>query len=52
VTLPLGLNWSTPGAVFDLADRSRRAGCHEIVLREATPADLLRFVDGAFLVDA
>lgn len=52
VTLPLGLNWSTPGAVFDLADRGRRARCYEIVLREGSPTDLLRFVDGALLVDA
>ena len=52
VTLPPGLNWSTPGAVFDLTDRRRRARCYEIVLREGTPADLLRFVDGALLVDA
>ena len=52
VPLPLGLNWSAPGAVFDLADRRRRARCYEIVLREGTPADLLRFVDGALLVDA
>jgi transcriptional regulator with XRE-family HTH domain len=52
VTLPLGLNWSIPGAVFDLADRRRRSRCYEIVLREGAPADLLRFVDGALLVDA
>jgi transcriptional regulator with XRE-family HTH domain len=52
VRLPLGLNWSTPGAVFDLADRRRRARCYEIVLREGAPTDLVRFVDGALLVDA
>jgi transcriptional regulator with XRE-family HTH domain len=52
VTLPLGLNWSTPGAVFDLADRRRRARWYEVVLREGTQADLLRFIDGALLVDA
>jgi transcriptional regulator with XRE-family HTH domain len=52
VTLPLGLNWSTPGAVFDLADHRRRARCYEIVLREGSPADMLRLVDGALLVDA
>jgi transcriptional regulator with XRE-family HTH domain len=51
VTLPLGLNWSTPGAVFDLADRRRRSRCYEIVLREGSPAELRRFVDGALLVD-
>jgi len=51
VTLPLGLDWSTPG-VFDLADRRRRSRCYEIVLREGAPTDLLGFVDGALLVDA
>ena len=51
VTLPLGLAWSRPGATFDLTDRRQRARCYEIVLREGTPADLLRFVDGALLVD-
>jgi transcriptional regulator with XRE-family HTH domain len=51
VTLPLGLNWSRPGAVFRLSDRRQRARCYEIVLREGAPADLLRYVDGALLVD-
>lgn len=51
VTLPLGLNWSTPGATFRLTDRRQRARCFEIVLREGTPADLLQYVDGALLVD-
>ena len=51
VRLPLGLNWSRPGSSFDLSDRNRRARCYEIVLREGTPADLLRLVDGALLVD-
>lgn len=51
VTLPLGLNWSKPGATFRLSDRRQRARCYEIVLREAAPADLLQYVDGALLVD-
>lgn len=51
VTLPLGLNWSRPGAVFRLSDRRERARCYEIVLREGAPADLLRYIDGALLVD-
>jgi DNA-binding XRE family transcriptional regulator len=51
VTLPLGLNWSRPGAVFDLSDRRQRARCYEIVLREGMPADLRRYIDGALLVD-
>jgi transcriptional regulator with XRE-family HTH domain len=52
VTLPLGLNWSTAGAMFDLADGRRRSRCYEIVLREGSPTDMLRLVDGALLVDA
>lgn len=51
VTLPLGLNWSRPGATFRLSDRRERARCYEIVLREGRPADLLRYVDGTLLVD-
>lgn len=51
VTLPLELNWSRPGAAFRLSDRRRRARCYEVVLREGTPDDILRYVDGALLVD-
>lgn len=51
VTLPLGLSWSRPGARFALADRRERARCYEIVLREGMLDDLLRYVDGALLVD-
>ena len=51
VALPLGLNWSRPGATFDLSDRRQRARCYEVILREGTAADLLRYVDGALLVD-
>ncbi|MFC0546756.1 helix-turn-helix domain-containing protein [Kutzneria chonburiensis] len=51
VTLPLHLNWSTPGARFDLRDRPERLLCYEIVLREGKPADILTYVDGALLVD-
>ena len=51
VTLPLGLNWSRPGATFDLRDRRQRARCYEITLREGMPDDLLRYVDGLLLVD-
>jgi transcriptional regulator with XRE-family HTH domain len=51
VTLPLGLNWSRPGAVFELSDRRQRARCYEIVLREGTPDDLCRYIDGALLID-
>ncbi len=51
VTLPLSLNWSRPGSVFALSDRRQRARCYEVVVREGMPADILRFVDGALLVD-
>ena len=51
VTLPLHLNWSTPGTKFDLRDRAERVHCYEIVLREGKPADILAYVDGALLVD-
>ncbi|MCB0997522.1 MAG: helix-turn-helix transcriptional regulator [Acidimicrobiales bacterium] len=51
VELPLGLNWSRPGAVFRLSDRRQRARCYEVVLREGTPSDLLEYIDGALLVD-
>lgn len=51
VLLPLELNWSAPGASFRLRDRRERARCYEIVLDEGTPTDILRYVDGALLVD-
>lgn len=51
VSLPLSVSWSRPGHVFRLSDRRQRARCYETVLREGMPADLLRFVDGALLID-
>ena len=51
VELPLHLNWSAPGRVFDLRSRADRARVYEIVLQEGTPADILNYVDGALLVD-
>jgi hypothetical protein len=51
VELPLTLNWSQPGRVFRLSDRSDRARVYELVLREGGEADVLRYVDGALLVD-
>ena len=51
VTLPLHLNWSTPGTELDLRIRANRARCYEIVLREGLPADILAYVDGVSLVD-
>jgi transcriptional regulator with XRE-family HTH domain len=51
VVLPLHLNWSSAGRVFDLASRSERARVYEVVLREGRPEDVLAYVDGALLVD-
>ena len=51
VVLPLHLNWSEPGRVFQLSDRRQRARVYEIVLREGTPTDLATYVDGALLTD-
>lgn len=51
MTLPLEVDWSSPGISFDLADRRQRARCYEVVLREGMPADILRYIDGALLVD-
>jgi hypothetical protein len=51
VELPLHLNWSEPGRVFDLRSRADRARAYEIVLQEGTSADILNYVDGALLVD-
>ncbi|MDN5917972.1 MAG: helix-turn-helix domain-containing protein [Pseudonocardia sp.] len=46
VTLPLHLNWSEPGRVFDLRDRRQRARVYEIVLRKEPEDDVLTYVDG------
>jgi transcriptional regulator with XRE-family HTH domain len=51
VELPLHLNWSSPGRIFDLRSRADRARVYEIVLQEGTAADILAYVDGALLVD-
>jgi transcriptional regulator with XRE-family HTH domain len=51
VELPLHLNWSAPGRVFDLRARADRARAYEIVLQEGTPVDILAYIDGALLVD-
>ena len=51
VELPLHLNWSARGRVFDLRSRADRARVYEIVLQEGRPADVLDYVDGALLVD-
>lgn len=51
VRLPLTLNWSHPGRVYRLAERTDRARVYEMVLREGQPQDVLDYVDGALLVD-
>jgi transcriptional regulator with XRE-family HTH domain len=51
VKLPLHLNWSNRGRVFDLASRADRARVYEVVLQEGRPIDILAYVDGALLVD-
>jgi transcriptional regulator with XRE-family HTH domain len=51
VELPLHLNWSAPGRIFNLRSRTDRARAYEIVLQEGTPADILAYVDGTLLVD-
>ena len=51
VELPLCLNWSAPGRIFDLRSRPDRTRVYEIVLQEGAPADILAYVDGALLVD-
>lgn len=51
VELPLHLNWSDLGRRFDLRDRADRVRVYETVLREGTGEDILRYIDGALLVD-
>jgi len=51
VELPLHLNWSSPGRVFDLRSRADRARVYEIVLQEGQPDDVLAYVDGVLLAD-
>lgn len=51
VVLPVQLNWSQPGRTFHLTNRSERSRVYEAVLNEGGPEDVLRYVDGALLVD-
>jgi transcriptional regulator with XRE-family HTH domain len=51
VSLPLHLNWSNRGRVFDLASRADRARVYEVVLQEGRPVDILAYVEGALLID-
>ena len=51
VNLPVHLNWSAPGRVFNMGLRADRARVYEVVLQEGRPADILAYVDGALLAD-
>ena len=51
VALPVDMNWSQPGRLFDLRDRRDRARAYEIVLREGNPEQITAVVDGVLLVD-
>lgn len=51
VRLPVHLNWSDRGLLFDLNDRRQRARVYEIVLREGGAEDILEYIDGALLAD-
>jgi transcriptional regulator with XRE-family HTH domain len=51
VKLPLHLNWSAPGRIFDLRSRADRSRVYETVLQEGRPADILAYIDGVLLVD-
>ncbi|HEY6421900.1 MAG TPA: hypothetical protein VIY28_01365 [Pseudonocardiaceae bacterium] len=51
VALPIHLNWSAPGRLFLMRDRSQRARVYEIVLREGGPEDVLTCIDGVLLID-
>lgn len=51
IELPLTLNWSQRGRIFRLVDRDDRARVYELVLREGTQAEVIRYIDGVLLVD-
>lgn len=51
VQLPLHLHWSGQPRERNLSVRHDRARVYEEVLREGGPQDILRYVDGALLVD-
>jgi transcriptional regulator with XRE-family HTH domain len=52
IELPLHLEWSGGDRPKDLADRADRIRVYELVLREGTPDDVLRYVDPTLLLDA
>lgn len=47
----MSVNWSEPDRVFRLSERGNRALVYELVLREGSADDQLRYIDGALLVD-
>ncbi|GAA2111542.1 helix-turn-helix transcriptional regulator [Actinomadura alba] len=51
VVLPLHLNWSDPGAEYDLSNPADRRLVFQRVLLEGLPEDIRRYVDGALLID-
>lgn len=51
VEVPVTVNWSEPRRVFRLSERGDRARVYELVLREGSADDQLRYIDGALLVD-
>jgi transcriptional regulator with XRE-family HTH domain len=51
VVMPIELDWSARGRRYSLRDRRQRARLYELLLREGTPADLERYVDGVLLID-
>ena len=51
IELPLHLDWSRLDRHVDLRDPKQRVRCYEAVLREGTPEDIARILDGALLVD-
>ena len=52
ITLPLHVKWSSPARTYDMANRHDRRLAYEALLREGTPDDLTRFIDGVLLMDS
>jgi transcriptional regulator with XRE-family HTH domain len=51
IELPLHLEWSNEVRRRDLVVRAERIRVYELVLREGTPDDVLRYVDPTLLLD-
>lgn len=45
IKLPLTLNWSNPDALYDMSSKMTRAILYEIVLREGTTQDVIKYVN-------